>query len=651
MLFRVPLTRLAYARKLHPEWRRSLALGQRGKGIDPMEQERHTQATFMRRLAHDTTANTLVIAAAAMVPILAMVGSGIDASRYYMTAARLQAACDAGALAARQAMTTATFTTAHRQTGLNFFDQNFEDGIFGTTNRQRDFTSNGDGVVHGTASARLPTTIMQIFGFDDFNLSVTCSADVNISNTDIVFALDTTGSMNCPEDNFTSCPNGNNNNVEASNSRIRALRIATMNFFDTVKAATSPSAQVRFGFVPYGHNVNVINVIPRTMLASSHTYQSRRWISQQISYQAEWIPRSTSNLGTTNTSLLRYNNNSNGTAIPSEKTLCETTNRGTFRVGDVLYEISGNVYTLNAFSGTSTATNKAGCRANVRRIREVYRYEPRTFDVSAFRTGGNVVTDTGDLGANQTHTWNGCIEEAATVNTGTWNPMPANAFDMDINLVPTTEAQRWKPSLPDIIYRRQSGSTWVTTPIETFTTMSGPLSYRCPVAARRLGDISRTDLQNFVNSLSALGSTYHAMGMVWAGRVISPRGMFAADNTSAPNGDPIARHVVFMTDGLLNETNVHTYTPWGMEFWDRRVTDAGDTLQSHERHAARLQAVCDAIKRENITLWIVSMNPTLTQEMINCASPGRAYRAVNGAQLNAAFQEIAQKIAALRLTS
>lgn len=616
-----------------------------------MEHERQKHATFMRNLLHDRTANTLVIAAAAMVPITAMVGSGIDASRYYMTAARLQAACDAGALAARQAMTTATFTTAHRQTGLNFFDQNFEDGIFGTTDRQRDFTSSGDGVVHGTASARLPTTIMQIFGFDDFNLSVTCSADVNISNTDIVFALDTTGSMNCPEDNFTSCPNGNNNNVEASNSRIRALRIATMNFFDTVKAATSPNAQVRFGFVPYGHNVNVINLIPPTMLASSHTYQSRRWISQQISYQTEYIPRSMSNLGTTNTSLLRYGNYSNGTANPSERTLCETTNRGTFRVGDVLYEVSGNQYLLNQFSGSSTATNKAGCRATVRRIREVYRYEPRTFDVSAFRTGGTVVTDTGALGANQTHSWNGCIEEAATVRTGTWNPMPANAFDMDINLVPSTEAERWKPSLPDIIYRRQSGGSWVTAPVETFATMNGPLSYRCPVAARRLGDISRTDLQNFVNSLTALGSTYHAMGMVWAGRVISPRGMFTADNTSAPNGDPISRHVVFMTDGLLNETNVHTYTPWGVEFWDRRVTDAGDTLQSHERHAARLQAVCDAIKRENITLWIVSMNPTLTQEMINCASPGRAYRAINGTQLNAAFQEIAQKIAALRLTS
>lgn len=610
--------------------------------------------SLLRQLLRDPTANTIVIAAVSLMPLMAMVGGGVDASRYYMAASRLQSACDAGALAARRSMTTTTMTTASQTTALEFFDHNFPAGLYDTTNLTRDFSANSSGVVTGTASAVLPATIMTAFGYNSFNLSATCSADINISNTDITFVLDVTGSMNCPDNNFTSCPNGNNNNVEAASSRVAGLRAATLTFYDTVKAATSSSAQVRFGFVPYSHNVNVSQVIARSQLASSHTYQSRRWINEPISNEQEWIPRNLGNYPNPTSSQQLFFNESNGTANASDQNLCQNTYRGTFRVGEVVYEISNNTYTLNAFP-TASSNQRAGCRANVRRTRLTYSYEPRTFDVSGIRNGGTVTTDTGVNGANVTHAWNGCIEEAATVNTGLWDPMPANAFDMDINLVPASEAQRWKPSLPGVVFMRtangQPGGPFTqATPIVTPNELNPSLSYTCPPAARRLGNISRTELESYLATLRPIGATYHAMGMVWAGRIISPRGLFAADNSTAPNGDEIARHVVFMTDGLSNETNVLTYNPWGMEFWDRRVTEFGDTAQSHERHAARLQAVCDAIKNENITLWVVVMNPTLTPNMINCASPGRAYRASNSSDLSVAFREIAQKIAALRLT-
>lgn len=614
----------------------------------------HPFRSLLRLLLGDATANTIVISAVALIPLMAMVGGAVDASRYYMAASRLQSACDAGALAGRRAMTTTAFTTEQQSIAFSFFDNNFPEGIYETTNRTRSYSADANGVVMGTASAVMPATIMTAFGYTSFNLAATCSADVNISNTDIAFVLDVTGSMNCPDNNFSSCPNGNNNNVEASNSRVAALRNATLNFYDTVKASTSPNAQVRFGFVPYSHNVNVSQIIPRSFLAASHTYQSRRWINEPISNQPEWIPRDLNNLANPTTDQQRYVNNSDGTANTADRNLCETTYRGTFRLNDVVYEISGNTYTLGAFSGGSS-TMRAGCRATVRRTRLTYHYEPRTFDVSGIRDGGTVTTDTGFQGASVTHSWNGCIEEAATVNTGIWNPLPAGAFDMNINLVPASEAQRWKPSLPNVVFRRTSngaanGPATHLHPVITANELNPSLSYTCPAAARRLGDISRTELQTYLGGLAAIGATYHPMGMVWAGRIISPNGLFSADNTSAPNGDPIGRHVVFMTDGLSNETNVQTYNPWGMEFWDRRVTDAGDQTQSHDRHAARLQAVCDALKRENISVWVVVMNPTLTQNMIDCASPGKAFRASNSSELNAAFQQIAQQIAALRLT-
>ena len=55
--------------------------------------------------------------------------------------------------------------------------------------------------------------------------------------------------------------------------------------------------------------------------------------------------------------------------------------------------------------------------------------------------------------------------------------------------------------------------------------------------------------------------------------------------------------------------------------------------------------------RKTSTVWVVAFGTTLSQNLIDCASPGRAYSAQDNAALNSAFREIAQKIAALRLTS
>lgn len=647
-----------------------------------MGQIKQARSALLRRLLHDKTANTLAIAAAAMLPLIALVGSGIDASRYFMAAARLQSACDAGALAARQAMLDHNFTAAHRQTGLNFFDQNFQDGLFGSSNGTRNYTSTDAGEVTGTASIRLPTSIMNIFGFTNFDINVSCTADINISNTDIMFVLDVTGSMNCSQSS-PGC--GNNGNVEASDALIRGLRTAVMSFYDTVQASTSPAAQVRYGVVPYAANVNVGFSLPRQFMANTHTYQSRvprfqnvlEW--QTVSDQTDWMPRVTSNFGSSNTDLYRFNNRSNDPtrADSTDQSRCTSMNGQTYTIGTDRWIVrSSPEYVLNVWPGGS-ASARAGCRARVERQQQVTvnqfrdyvycRVTPgvtgncgvnnpsgspagwETVDLSTLYNNNTIQMPTGTNGAFQTLTWNGCIEEAATVNSATWDPVPANAFDLDINLVPSTEAQRWKPMLSGAVWRRLSGSTRTTGNVTTTADNMARPAHDCPARARRLAQITRTDMQTYVNSLQARGSTYHDIGMIWGGRFVSPRGIFQADNENAPNGSAISRHIVFMTDGLL-EPNGDQYGTYGIEWWDRRVTTDGTTGLA-ARHRARFLAACRAARRENITVWTVSFGLPLSQDLIDCASPGRAYQANNNAALTAAFQEIAQKIAALRLTS
>jgi Flp pilus assembly protein TadG len=674
-----------------------------------MGQQTPARKSFLRSLLHDKTANTIVIAAASMFPILAMVGGGIDASRYYMAASRMQAACDAGALAARRAMITDDFEAEHRIIGERFFDQNFTDGMFSTEERVRNYTTNGDGRVDGTASTTLPTTIMSIFGYNELELEVTCSAEINISNTDIMFVLDVTGSMNCPISN-PSC----NQSIDNPGSKLRGLREAVLGFYDTTEAATSTAAQVRYGFVPYSVNANVGGVIPTQFMATTHTYQSRvaRFREQftfipgngvevgdemVISDQTEWLPRSTANFNSTTTDHYRFR--TSGTTERNAATnFCSNTLPGTYTVNGQTWAVSSTNYQTGVWSGGSS-NNRAGCSGRVRKTRiatasdviadqnirsvvfQDFIYCPvtpglpnncstnnpvgspagwETVNLSTLYDDNQIMTPTGNSGAMVNQFWSGCVEEANTVQMPALNVnpfrradadafvRPAGAFDLNINLVPETEAQRWKPMLRDIMWKREDGTGNVLIlPPQTGNEIRP--SYSCPTPARRLAEVTRADLVTFTNSLVGGGQTYHDVGMIWGARFISPRGIFRADNEAAPNGDSIARHIVFMTDGA-QVNDVENYSTHGVEWWDRRITNNGNATAEFNSRAARLQVACSAARRENITVWVVAFGTALTQNLTDCASPGRAFTADDPAALNDRFREIAQQIAELRLT-
>ena len=68
---------------------------------------------LLSRLLHDRAGNTIMLVAAAIAPILAMVGGAIDMSRSYLSESRLQQACDAGVLAAWEAKGTSPKDRVH----------------------------------------------------------------------------------------------------------------------------------------------------------------------------------------------------------------------------------------------------------------------------------------------------------------------------------------------------------------------------------------------------------------------------------------------------------------------------------------------------------------------------------------------------------
>lgn len=668
------------------------------------------QGGFLKALLRDAGANTIAIGAAAMVPLLAMVGGAIDASRFYMAETRLQAACDAGALAARRAMADDTFTAEHKQIGENFFDQNFEEGMFGLTNGTRSYVGTEDGEVNGTASGVLPTSLMGIFGYGEFNLAVECTADINISNTDIMFVVDVTGSMNCAPDN----PGGGScGNSPDAGAKLYGLRDAVMTFYDTVEESTSPQAQVRYGMVPYSSNVNVgyeLVAANSSWMASDAVFQSR-WarfeetvVWDEISKTVMEIDNRTSEtyIGTlievettgiseseclalvpepftdqVQTDLgthqgqndqyvegdFRYTeyNDDNETLWRGEQGWYYDPSSQYCITGWFIYEYYADItfqivekkdpqgvqfaewiYAELDTANPPGASNPPGSPAGWEAVDLASLYSDPDWEVDV---------PIGNNGAMTTLRWDGCIEEADTVATTDFDPIPAGALDMNINLVPNSQATRWKPVINNIAWeRRDGGGGRVTRDVASSerSNQSRP-SYYCSVPAFRLKDISRADLQNYVNSLNARGSTYHDIGMLWGARFVSPRGIFAADNAAAPNGDAIARHIVFMTDGMLSPSR-ETYGTYGVEWWSRRVSGNGNNSTLSDAHAARFQAACRLARQENISVWVVAFGTTLTQNLIDCASPGRAFSANDSAALETTFREIAQRIAALRLT-
>src|SRR5688572_6926405 len=82
--------------------------------------------TRLARLVKDRAGNTLAITAAALLPLMALIGGGVDIARAYMAKTQLQSACDAGVLAGRRAMSvTGEYADAEQAKAQRMFDFNF----------------------------------------------------------------------------------------------------------------------------------------------------------------------------------------------------------------------------------------------------------------------------------------------------------------------------------------------------------------------------------------------------------------------------------------------------------------------------------------------------------------------------------------------
>ena len=274
--------------------------------------------------------------------------------------------------------------------------------------------------------------------------------------------------------------------------------------------------------------------------------------------------------------------------------------------------------------------------------RTLWEYGPVSRDVSAWRT--------------QTE---GCIEERDTYHIDDYDNVDfTRALDLDIDLVPTSgnPSTQWRPRYPDEIYVRQiefdGSGDFATRTVRTVDEYvdSGTWWFSdCPPAAQKLEEMDSTQLDGYLDTLDPYGATYHDIGMIWGGRLISPTGLYAAENADA-NGRTRSRHLIWMTDGQTEPYDL-AYGVYGVDALDQRRWDGDSSAEELSSVIEnRFAVACDQVKNRNVTVWVVAFGTGLTDLMTECAGPGRFFEASNSEELNDAFEAIANAMSELRIT-
>ena len=142
-----------------------------------------------------------------------------------------------------------------------------------------------------------------------------------------------------------------------------------------------------------------------------------------------------------------------------------------------------------------------------------------------------------------------------------------------------------------------------------------------------------------IATMVATGATYIPTGLLWGWNVLDSQAPFTEGRTFAKMKQVNGRKaIVLMTDG---ENTIAPSYP---------AHDSNDVAASNKN----LEDMCKNVKNDKIEIYTVSFmvpSETIKNILIDCAStPTQYFDADNAAELNAAFQQIARDLAAVRLT-
>ena len=203
----------------------------------------------LSRFLKDRRGGVTPMFALAIVPVVGFVGASIDYSRANSIKAGMQSALDATALA--MAKLAPTLTQADLQTkSTAYFNAMFNHADAKSMTITPTYSTAGGSQLTVSASASMDTAFMKLMGYS--NLGIKSSSTVKWGNQRlrVALALDNTGSMN-------------------DDGKIGALKTATKDLLDQLKAAATNNGDVYVSIVPFSKNVKVDTVEPQPPAGST----------------------------------------------------------------------------------------------------------------------------------------------------------------------------------------------------------------------------------------------------------------------------------------------------------------------------------------------------------------------------------------------
>ena len=324
-----------------------------------------------------------------------------------------------------------------------------------------------------------------------------------------------------------------------------------------------------------------------------------------------------------------------------------------------LFSVTGTVYKDYVIDWCVPNGNSAG-----------WRYEALTMDVSALNgsSGDAPILDRKAGLSAETRAesdpiglisqFRGCIMERETYEIGDYaNVDLARALDLDIDRVPdpSNPATQWRPLFSEIHLtktkkaRKIDDLDTLIRDREEYLAGSQLLARpSCPTQARKLAPMTAGQVAAYANSLQPVGNTYHDIGKIWGGRLLSPTGLFASENADQP-GQPTSRHMIFLTDGET-ATAPYNYGTYGLEMVEERRWRTRSRTTLNQTVERRFAFACEEVKKKNITVWVISFGTAANPVMQACAGPNRYFVADDARQLEDAFATIEKRMGDLRVT-
>ncbi len=401
---------------------------------------------------------------------------------------------------------------------------------------------------------------MGIFGNREMDIAVKCEARINYSDTDIMFVLDTTGSMNeiNPGDTVSahhraarlvqdfhdadrgkqsrparacamaSCPMRS-----TSTSATCSRTIGWSMNGPTSRAPASRSGPEPYQQVDWTNWVNIsgsisdaaVSSYPATYHAGDHDHDRNRR-KRGHDHDPAWYSCDTSppsNTGSHVDTLLSETNEPY--AGPPAGTKNTKHYRRVSNGTDYWNSLSGTTCTSWAAPTAPTPTNSTGSS-----ILRCGTGKPGVTSRSP------AMSPTG--AAKPRAAW----KSATPTKSIRWTKRsisPARSISISIP-VPTAgnPATQWRPMYPDIIWARalmngnaeQLAASIPTIPTVTISTRPISRARRLPHSCANLAEMTTGEVNTYLSSLVVGGQTYHDIGMIWGGRLISPTGLFATEN-------------------------------------------------------------------------------------------------------------------------